>query len=324
MRLSIALCTFNGERYLEEQLDSLAAQTRPPDELVVCDDRSADRTPEIVRDFAARSTFPVSLRLNSERLGSTRNFEAAVRLCRGDIIALCDQDDVWHPRKLGRYEEVFSGDASVGMVFTDAEIVDHQLRPTGARLWDATFHPWERRMLEEGRAFDVLARHNVVTGATMAFRSRFRELALPIPPHSAFIHDGWIALTVAAVSRVVALAEPLVKYRQHERQQIGVASAAAAPDATAEGRARYYAGEADKLDRLRERLLAFRGQLDEPRPLLDSQLRSACELAAHYRVRGSVLKSRYERLPLVLRELLTLRYHRYSEGLKSAALDLIR
>jgi glycosyltransferase involved in cell wall biosynthesis len=324
MRLSVALCTYNGEEYLGEQLDSLAAQTRPPDELVVCDDRSTDRTPEIVRDFATRATFPVSLHVNRDRLGSTPNFERAVGLCRGEVIALCDQDDVWHPRKLRRCEEVFSGDPSVGLVFTDAEVVDTSLRPTGARLWDVTFDPEERRLMKQGRAFDVLARHNVVTGATMAFRSRFRELALPIPRHDAFIHDGWIALVVAAVSRVEALAEPLVKYRQHARQQIGVAAASSAQDTTAAGRALYYEGEAEKLERLRERLLAFKNTQGGASALLDSRLRRAEELAAHYRVRGSVVRGRFERLPLVLRELLTLRYHRYSKGLSSAALDLIR
>ena len=321
MLLSVALCTYNGEQYLGEQLDSLAAQARPPDELVVCDDHSTDRTPEIVRDFAARAPFPVRLHVNPDNVGSTRNFDLAVGLCRGAVIALCDQDDVWDPRKLRRFDEVFSKDPSVGLVFTDAEVVDADLRPTGARLWDATFGPEERRLMREGRAFDVLARHNVVTGATMAFRSRFRDLALPIPSHGAFIHDGWLALTVAAVSKVEALDEPLIKYRQHAGQQIGLG---AVPDDTPAGRARYYVGEAEKLERLRERLLAARGLREGSRPLLDSQIKRAGELAAHYRVRGGVLKSRRERLPLVLRELLSLRYHRYSKGLSSAALDLLR
>ncbi len=324
MRLSVALCTYNGEQYLAEQLDSLAAQTRPPDELVVCDDHSTDRTPEIIHDFAARAPFPVRLHVNPDNVGSTRNFDRAVGLCRGEVIALCDQDDVWHPRKLRRYEEVFSAEPSAGLVSTDAEVVDDQLRPTGARLWDATFEPEARRLMKEGRAFDVLARRNVVTGATMAFRSRFRELALPIPLGGAFIHDGWIALTVAAVSGVEALAEPLVKYRQHAGQQIGLGAAGAALDDTPAGRARYYAGEAEKLERLRERLLAAPGLCDGARPPLESQIKQAGELAAHYRVRGGILKSRRERLPLVLRELLTLRYHRYSKGLSSAALDLLR
>src|SRR5215207_2518174 len=100
VRISIALCTYNGEQYLQQQLDSFVAQSRPPDELVVCDDRSTDRTVPIVEDFAKRAPFRVELVINETNLGSTRNFEKAIGLCTGDIIFLADQDDVWLPEKL--------------------------------------------------------------------------------------------------------------------------------------------------------------------------------------------------------------------------------
>src|SRR3954470_17842517 len=94
---SVAMCTYNGARFLGEQLASVAAQTRPPDELVVCDDRSTDETASLVRDFAAAAPFRVRLHVNERNLGSTRNFERAVSLCEGDLIALSDQDDEWLP-----------------------------------------------------------------------------------------------------------------------------------------------------------------------------------------------------------------------------------
>ncbi|MBC7931137.1 MAG: glycosyltransferase, partial [Rubrivivax sp.] len=96
-RLSIAMCTYDGGRYLAEQLASIAAQTRAPDELVVCDDRSRDETTSIVRRFAETAPFPVRLYVNEQNLGSTRNFEKAIGLCEGELIALSDQDDVWLP-----------------------------------------------------------------------------------------------------------------------------------------------------------------------------------------------------------------------------------
>src|SRR4030095_14430308 len=86
--VSIALCSYNGERYLQEQLDSIAGQSRLPDELVVCDDRSLDETAEIIRAFASKVPFPVRLTINERNLGSTKNFEKAISLCRGDIILL--------------------------------------------------------------------------------------------------------------------------------------------------------------------------------------------------------------------------------------------
>jgi len=332
LRLSVALCTYNGERFLQEQLDSIAAQTRPPDELLVGDDRSTDGTRRLVESFAAAAPFPVSLHVNEVRLGSTRNFDRAVALCSGDIIALCDQDDVWLPEKLRRFEEVFEADDRVGLVFSDAEVIGEDSRPAGSRLWDWTFKPAERRAMRRRGAFRTLLRRNVVTGAAAAFRARFKPLVLPIPDDLNMIHDGWIALVVAAVSRVAALPEPLVRYRRHAGQQLGVSPGSGlkgsgerfAFDDTPDGRAGYWAGEIKKAERLAERLRRAAAGGAGPFPDLDATLAVLAELAAHYRVRGNTRASRAERAPAVLADLLRLRYHRYSNGLSSAALDLIR
>nr|MDQ3805842.1 glycosyltransferase family 2 protein [Acidobacteriota bacterium] len=219
---SVAMCTYNGARFVAEQLASVAAQTRPPGELVVCDDGSTDETRELVGEFAARAPFPVRLFVNERNLGSTRNFGRAIALCAGDLIALSDQDDIWHPEKLEKLASRFAARPSVGLVFTDAELVDERLRPTGRRLWDSVgFGPRQRRLVRRGRALDVLLPGWSVTGATMAFRAAFKRLVLDIPDDLALIHDGWIALMVAAVSDVDFIAEPLIQYRQHPRQQVG-------------------------------------------------------------------------------------------------------
>ena len=101
-KISVALCTYNGERFLRQQLESIQQQSRLPDELVVCDDRSRDQTVAIVREFATSVSFPVVIVQNPETLGSSRNFEKAIRLCTGDLIALSDQDDIWYPNRLQR------------------------------------------------------------------------------------------------------------------------------------------------------------------------------------------------------------------------------
>ncbi|HEX8116810.1 MAG TPA: glycosyltransferase family 2 protein [Pyrinomonadaceae bacterium] len=330
MRLSVALCTYNGERFLQEQLDSIAAQTRLPDELVVSDDRSTDGTRQIVESFAAAAPFRVKLHVNEVNVGSSRNFDNAVRLCEGDVIALCDQDDVWLPEKLGRTEEVFAADADAGLVFGDAEVVGEDLSPTGRRLWDWTFTTAVQREMRRD-AFLTLLRHNVVTGATTAFRARLKPLALPIPADLNMIHDGWIALVAAAVSRVVPLHEPLIKYRRHGGQQLGVSSASGlngsggrfAFDDSLAGRAGYYDGEIRKVERLADRLRQAAAGGAWPASL-GERVGTLEEVAAHYRVRGNTQSGKFARLPAVLRELLTMRYHRYSNGLSSAALDLIR
>ena len=98
------MCTFNGAEFLPAQLESILAQTRPPDEIVVCDDASTDETTGILRSFAADS---VKLKFNQQNVGSVKNFEQAISLCTGDVIALSDQDDVWREDKLELIESAF-------------------------------------------------------------------------------------------------------------------------------------------------------------------------------------------------------------------------
>src|SRR5919109_4233023 len=122
MRISIALGTFNGARYLEEQLNSIVAQTRRADEIVICDDASTDSTAEIAARYATR------LIRNPQRLGTSRNFSQAISACTGDVIFLCDQDDVWSPKKIEVMSAAFESSA-VACLFTDAQL-------NGGSLWD--------------------------------------------------------------------------------------------------------------------------------------------------------------------------------------------
>lgn len=331
MKFSIALCTYNGARYLPDQLDSIAAQTLLPDELVICDDRSTDDTRAVIASFAARAPFAVRLHVNEVNLGSTKNFEQAISLCAGDLIALSDQDDVWLPAKLERLGETFSARPEVGLVFTDAELVDENLIPWGARLWQYTWTLREQQLFHEGRAFDALLRRNVVTGATMAFRARFRDLALPIPPNHFLIHDCWIALMIAAVAGTVALPDTLIKYRQHPQQQIGVVRRSLhEADTSREDswikRENYYRIEIIKFDDILARLLTINHNLNHTQayPTAPAHIAELEELAAHYRLRGGIPGRRWRRVPPVLRELLTGRYSRFSTGLASALKDMLR
>ncbi|MBP2678317.1 MAG: Alpha-L-Rha alpha,3-L-rhamnosyltransferase, partial [Deltaproteobacteria bacterium] len=135
--MSVALCSYNGEKFLRPQLRSIAEQTRAPDEVVVRDDGSSDRSVEILQEFSAQAPFPVRVFVNEVNLGSTRNFERAIADCRGEVIALCDQDDVWTAQKLARLMEAFDADSRLDVVFTDAEIADGEMRLLGSRLWDS-------------------------------------------------------------------------------------------------------------------------------------------------------------------------------------------
>ena len=288
MTISIALCTYNGEFFLTEQLKSISEQTRLPDELVVCDDRSSDRTLQILHEFAASAPFPVRIVLNESNLGSTKNFEKAISLCGGDIIALSDQDDVWLPYKLARTEEEFKKSASTGAVFTNADVVDADLHPLGFSLWESeSFGPPIRKAFEKGNPFLLLLRRNIVTGATMAFRSEFRNLVLPISRY--WIHDAWIALLICSAAKISFIDEKLILYRQHATNQIGT--------------------------RMR----------DNETFLLEVEKAKTWGSEAIFRkakILSSVHKSGLKGFPLATCELASGHYHRYSKGLKSYLRDL--
>src|ERR1044072_5987236 len=226
-KFSVAMCTYNGAEFVTEQLDSIAAQTRLPDEVIVCDDGSTDATVECIRQFARSASFPVRLVENEKNLGSTKNFERAIASCEGDLIALADQDDFWFPDKLRRLEQALT-DKNIGLAFTNGEVVDASLNSLGQSVWESIrFGEREQKLLREGHAFAVLLDHNVVTGAALAMKAEFRELVLPIPNdlvHDGIpvLHDWWAALLVAAVAKISFIPELLFKYRQHSSQQMGV------------------------------------------------------------------------------------------------------
>src|ERR1700739_2794139 len=123
MKISVALCTFHGEAHLVEQLQTIKQQTRPPDELVVCDDRSDDRTADLIEDFARAAGFAVRFRMNDCRRGAAANYAGAISLGGGDLVAFCDQDDLWEPDKLACLESVFDRNARVLAAFSDLAIV---------------------------------------------------------------------------------------------------------------------------------------------------------------------------------------------------------
>ena len=327
-KFSIAMCTYNGSRFLREQLESIAAQTRPPDELVICDDASSDSTVEIIKAFTARARFPVPVFVNQQNFGSTRNFEKAVELCSGELIALADQDDVWQPEKLELIEAEFERRPDVGLLFSDAEIVNENLETTGRRMWhEVGFRKKEQQLVRKGRALEVLLPGWSVTGASLAFRSSFRDLVLPIPPDIPMIHDGWIALMIAAVSTVEFIEQPLILYRQHAQQQIG------APDLRPHDRGRLKNLARLKEDALRANTFSslvrtielVKERLDaeglsptwqKNRDDLDARFR-------HMQVRMDLPAGFFARLSAVLKELTARRYHRYANGAASAAKDLI-
>lgn len=223
MRISIAMCTYNGAQYVQRQLDSLAGQTCSPYELVVCDDGSTDATLGLIESFAQNVTFPVRIFKNERNLGSTKNFEKAIGICNGDLIALSDQDDEWYPDKLARMHRLFEELPEALAAFSDGDIIDDDSAFAGRKLWrSANFSPGKKvPHVDTGIVSTLFRLDYIATGATMVFRSEFRGQFTPIP--GSWPQDAWIAWISALRGGLAPLPAATIRYRVHKRQQIGVA-----------------------------------------------------------------------------------------------------
>ena len=221
--VSVAMCTYNGARFLGEQLQSIQNQSRLPDQLFVCDDGSTDSTQAILKEFARAAPFRVILKFNTQTLGVTRNFEQALSACLGDFIALCDQDDRWHPSKLERLAELLKAHPQAGFACSNAALINHRGERLRGRLWDRwRINPSMLADESPGDRGLHLLRANCVTGATMMVRGALvRTYALPIPP--SWVHDHWITvLCEILMCPGCTSAELLTEYRQHDCQVLGL------------------------------------------------------------------------------------------------------
>lgn len=222
-KISVALCTFNGERYIKKQLQSVINQAQSIDELIVCDDGSADKTVEILTEITRSAPFKTQLIQNEQQLGSTKNFEKALQYCTGDIVFLCDQDDEWHPQKVARQVSFLNSNPEIEAVFTNASLINQQSELTGSTLWEQIgFDDNSKKKWQAGHGYELLFGSYVVTGATLAIRKDAIERILPCPDiDKQLIHDGWLALVLALENKIQFIDECLLYYRIHEAQQVG-------------------------------------------------------------------------------------------------------
>jgi glycosyltransferase involved in cell wall biosynthesis len=320
--VSVALCTRNGARYLPEQVRSICTQTPLPREIVLSDDGSTDDTLAVVRDTLAQCGMADKIELrvfsNTPPLGVTRNFEQAVRACRHDLIALCDQDDAWHPGRLARILAQFEARPELLLLHTDARLVDAQLEPLGSTLFHALeVQPAELTAISGGEAFGVLLRRNLVTGATTMFRKNLLETALPFPTE--WVHDEWLGAVAAAIGRMDVLPEPTIDYRQHASNQIGARRLT-----LSEKVGKAFAERGDKhVQRLRraeallQRLQQFGARV--PARYLEAQRAKV----AHQRFRAELPRARVLRLLPILVEAARGRYARFGRGGHAIVQDLL-
>lgn len=220
--LSVALCTYNGARYIREQIESILNQTVKVDEIVVCDDGSIDSTISILAALKEVHSDLINIVTNKVPIGARENFLSAIKLCHGDIIFLCDQDDLWLPHKVETICNYFQKHPSIETVFTDAYLIneDGATIATNSTLWDYYFDRTSRKRCDNGMMVEEFCTGSHATGATMAFRKKLVERFSPL--HNDLWHDEMIAMTSVAYHSLGYIEDPLIKYRIHPGQQIGI------------------------------------------------------------------------------------------------------
>lgn len=223
MSYSVAICTYNGEKYLAEQLESIINQSMKPAQIIVCDDGSEDNTNEIVTSFInSNPTIKWKHKINLDRLGVLKNFEQAIYLCDEEIVFLSDQDDVWLFDKAKKTLNALKN-KKFKVVFTDAVIVDKDLNELGLTMFEKIkFSKKEQKLFHEKywSMYLLLSKYHA-TGATMAFKKSTVMNFMPIPLNTCYFHDAWIATLAACLGELTFINEPLILYRQHDNQQVG-------------------------------------------------------------------------------------------------------
>lgn len=218
-KISVALCSYNGSKFIADQLNSILNQTQKPDEIVICDDKSSDDTVQIAKDILEKSNLEYKVEVNESNLGVIKNFEKAIVMCSGDIIFTSDQDDVWVDSKVKQMVELLSSDRNLLLAFSDAYLTDHQMNVNSYKLWEAV-NPKVCKLDSKEDYLDLIIKGNFVTGATMAFRRNLLSYALPF--NDLWIHDYWLAINAALLGGIVGTDRALIYYRQHDKNVIGM------------------------------------------------------------------------------------------------------
>lgn len=228
MTVSVALATYNGEKFIREQLDSLLNQTVLPDEVVIIDDCSTDNTAEVVREYIASHSLSWKFSVAQSNSGYKRNFYNCLAQCSEDVVFLCDQDDVWYPQKLEKILEVFKNDQACLAVNSSFDMTDGAgeiIAPFGVGKRKTANHGLLKFSVLTGECIEVgldtVLIYNISPGCTCAFKREVVEEYLKVS-ECRLPHDWELNIIAAKNGGLRFLNLPLIGYRQHGNNAIGL------------------------------------------------------------------------------------------------------
>lgn len=217
--ISVAMATYNGESYVEEQLDSIRLQTKQVDEIVIVDDCSTDQTTKVVKNYMEQhSEVNIILYENDNNLGYKKNFQKALSLCGGDIVFLCDQDDVWMKEKVEQLTAVLDAHPEIAVISSAfIQMDNHSSQTVSKKVY--------RKKMSEGElacvSLEDLIYHNISQGCSMAIRAPLKEQYLQSKENK-IPHDWAINVLASMQKGCYFLNSPLFYYRIHDYNTIGL------------------------------------------------------------------------------------------------------
>lgn len=222
MTTSVAMCTYNGEKYLREQLETIINQTIKIDEIIICDDISTDNTISIIKEYQEKYPNLIKLFINENNLRSVKNFEKAISLCENELIFLSDQDDLWKENKVEIILNYYENNKEINAICTNYNVMDEN---SIVDEYKFTLCDVINDIKTETNYFNpieiLIFSSNFATGCTMAFKKSLVEKIIPIPIIKDYHHDEWIALLSSLENKFDFLNEKLINYRIHIDQQVG-------------------------------------------------------------------------------------------------------
>src|SRR5260370_9340336 len=207
--VAVLMATYNGEKYIEAQLASIAGQTRRPDYVVISDDGSADKTVEILHKFVGQSTIPVHFRQQIVRLGYSENFLSLMKECAADIVFLCDQDDVWHEQKIEKVVETFKANKCL--------LGSHDIAVTESDIGEVVIASYYSAL-----AKSCIPPSFLVKGCALAYRRELIDLIGWPPSDQSWTHDTWLCLISSALGVRAFVRQPLMRHRIHGSNASGM------------------------------------------------------------------------------------------------------
>jgi len=316
-KISVAMAVFEGENFIDQQLNSILCQSLIPDEIIICDDSRNNKTYKAIEKIIAQHSEIIKYFKNETQLGVSKNFEKAISLTSGDIIFLSDQDDVWRQDKIAQLASLINASPNCGGAFCNSELVNENLAPLNVTHLDLRgFGTSEILSCPTGGMMEFFLKRVPAAGHNMAFKAEFKDLILPFPDLKE-CHDTWIGLVIAATKRWAFTSDTLTQFRQHTNNvsqagrssQLKAALESIKNDTNSWNMALY--------DELIKRLS------QSSYPTEPNVLGLLKDRRDHSAARAKMNCNIFKRIPLVFKEIKNKRYFKYGRGWKNVIQDVL-